>query len=333
MLFLIIATHILSGSYVHQRWQDIQRTMYQDQPRELTKLSDVRWACRFYACRNLMDWLPAFLRVLHDIDEESSGDRSVEARGLLGQIDLNFIALLATFRRTLGDTKFLSDMLQSPSLDLARAVDLIELLQDTLVHYRDEAVFGELWAEVLDIAQQCNISTEMVSKWQWKTSSALCGSVVTSTIGQRNSEQDKDSFRRSVFYPIMDTVNVELKRRFSKPNCEIMKGIQSLNPKINSFLEETPLFLFGNIYNTNLDDLMYELHQAKWLLERKKAAGMEYPANLLEFTVFLEPFSEIFHELFRLCRIAIALPVSTAACERIFSIEINQKSLAHHHEQ
>lgn len=44
--------------------------MCQDQPRELPKLSDVRWACRFYACRNLMDQLPAVLRVLHDIDEE-----------------------------------------------------------------------------------------------------------------------------------------------------------------------------------------------------------------------------------------------------------------------
>ncbi|KAJ3582868.1 hypothetical protein NHX12_000159, partial [Muraenolepis orangiensis] len=157
--------------------------MFQGQPpRELPKLSDVRWACRFYACRNLMDRLPAVLRVLHDIDEEHNGDRCVEARGLHGQIDLNFIGLLATFRKILGDTKLLSDLLQSSSLDLARAVDLIEALQDTLVHYRDESSFGELWTEVLDIAQQCNISTERVSIRQPKTSSALHGSVVTSTI-------------------------------------------------------------------------------------------------------------------------------------------------------
>lgn len=37
-------------------------------------------------CRNLRDRLPAVLRVLQDITLESSGDRSVEARGLLSQI-------------------------------------------------------------------------------------------------------------------------------------------------------------------------------------------------------------------------------------------------------
>lgn len=180
--------------------------------------------------------------------------------------------LLATFRRILGDTRFLSDMLQSSLLDLARAVDLSEALQDTFVHYRDEASFGELWTEVLDIAQQCNISTERVSKRQPKTISALHGAIVTSTIGQRNSDHGKDYFCKTVFYPILDTVSAELERRFSKTNCDIMKGIQALNPKSNSFLEETPLFFWGTIYNTNLDDPKYELHQAKQILERKEAA-------------------------------------------------------------
>lgn len=309
----------LSGSYVHQKWQDIQRAMFQDQPRELPRLSDVRWACRFHACRNLMDRLPAVLRVLRDIDDENSGDRCVEARGLSGQIDLNFIGLLVIFHRLLGDTKFLSDMLQSPSLDLARAVDLIEALQDTFEQYRDEVFFEELWTEVLDIAQQCNINTECVSKRQPKISSALHESVVTSTVGQRNSDKDKDSFCKTVFYPILDTVKAELQKRFSKTNCDIMKGIQALNPKSNSFLKETPLFCLGSIYNTNLDDLKHELHQAKRILDRKKATGMKDLTSLLEFTVFLEPFSEVFFELFRLCKIAVALPVSTAACERSFS--------------
>uniref|UniRef100_A0A667WWJ6 DUF4371 domain-containing protein n=1 Tax=Myripristis murdjan TaxID=586833 RepID=A0A667WWJ6_9TELE len=310
----------LSGSYVHQKWQDIQRSMYQeDQPRELPRLSDIRWACRYYACRNLMDRLPAVLQVLHDIDEENNGDRSVEARGLRGQINLDFIGLLATFRRILGDTKFLSDMLQSPSLDLARAIDLIEALQDSVVKYRDESSFDQLWTEVLSMAQQCNISTERMSKRQLKTSSALNDTVVMSTVGQRYSDTGKDYFCKTVYYPILDHVNAELERRFSRTNCDIMRGIQALNPKSNSFLEEAPLFLFGTIYETNLEDLKHELHQAKRILKRKEAAGMRNLTSLLEFTEFLEPFKEVFYELFRLCKTALVLPVSTAACERSFS--------------
>ena len=120
-----------------------------------------------------MDRLPAVLQVLHDIDEENNGGRSVEARGLRGQLNLDFIGLLAIFTRILGDTNFLSDMLQSSSVDLARAIDLIEALQDSIVKYRDESSFDQLWAEVLSMAQRCNISTERMSKRQPKTSSAL----------------------------------------------------------------------------------------------------------------------------------------------------------------
>lgn len=122
----------MSGSYVHEKWLSVQRDMYKDAPRELLRLSDTRWACRYHACKNLMDRLPAVLRVLHEIDVENSGERSVEARGLLIQMDLMFIATLAVFRKILCDAKCVSDMLQAPSLDLARAVDLIHALQETL---------------------------------------------------------------------------------------------------------------------------------------------------------------------------------------------------------
>lgn len=113
------------------------------------RLSDTRWACRYHACKNLMDRLPAVLRVLHEIDVENSGERSVEARGLLIQIDLMFIATLAVFRKLLCDAKCVSDMLQAPSLDLARAVDLIHALHETLQDCRAGSflmIFGsKLW--------------------------------------------------------------------------------------------------------------------------------------------------------------------------------------------
>lgn len=57
--------------------------------------------------------------MLHEIAGESSGERSVEARDLLTQIDPAFIGTLIVFKKILGDAKCLSDMLQAPSLDLA----------------------------------------------------------------------------------------------------------------------------------------------------------------------------------------------------------------------
>lgn len=39
----------------------------------------------------------------------------------------------------------------------------------------------------------------------------------------------------------------------------------------------------------------------------------------MDFTRFLEPFKEVFFELFRLPKAADVLPVSTALCDRSFS--------------
>lgn len=223
----------MSGSYVHQKWLDVQKDMYEGQPRELQKLSDTRWACRYLACRNLMDRLPAILRVLHDIATENSGERSVDARGLLTQLDLSFVSLLATFRRLLGDAKVLSDTLQSPSLDLAMAVDLVSALKDSFQEYRSETFVDNLWKSIVDTATKCNIAIENAEKKRsQKVNSRLGGSVITSTLGQRKcNDGDKDSFRRTIFYPIVDSILGELDRRFSKENCEIMRGIQALDPK------------------------------------------------------------------------------------------------------
>ena len=35
--------------------------------------------------------------------------------------------------------------------------------------------------------------------------------------------------------------------------------------------------------------------------------------------LFIESYQEVFFELFRLCKIAVEIPVSTASCERSFS--------------
>lgn len=56
--------------------------------------------------------------MLQDIALENSGDRSVDARGILFQIALHFIGLLVIFCKVLGDAKYFSDMHQSSLLDL-----------------------------------------------------------------------------------------------------------------------------------------------------------------------------------------------------------------------
>ncbi len=251
----------MSGSYVHQKWLDVQKEMYGGQP-----------------------------------------------------------SLLATFRRVLGDAKLLSDTLQSASVDLSMAVDLVNALKDSFQDYRRESFVDNLWNVIVDTATNCSIATENVKKRSQKVSARLGTSLITSTIGQRKcTDGEKDNFKRTVFYPIVDIIVGELDRCFSKDNCDLMKGIHALNPKNSGFLQEEAVFCFGEIYESDSEDLRHELHQARRLLQRKQQSGMQKLSSIVELAVFLEPYKDVFHELFRLCKIGLALPVSSAASERSFS--------------
>lgn len=52
----------------------------------------------------------------------------------------------------------------------------------------------------------------------------------------------------------------------------------------------------------------------------QRAVKASHPTNLMAFTQFLDLYQYLFHEFFRLCKTAVVLPVSSASCERHFSI-------------
>ena len=136
------------------------------------------------------------------------------------------------FRKILGESKFLSDMLQSTKIDLTKAVELAETLQQTLREYRSEPSFETVWGEVLDICQSNSIPTSQPTcKRARQVARKLQSSVVTSTLGQHTEPDNKESFRVKVYYSIIDCMIGEMERRFSKINCEIIKrytGLQSI---------------------------------------------------------------------------------------------------------
>lgn len=132
-------------------------------------------------------------------------------------------------------------MLRSQTVDLARAVDLVNALVETLKDHKQESFFDKLWDEALNICEQCDSATS-VAKRQTMLSSRLSGYCTLSTVGQREVECDKDMFRTSFFYPVIDSMLNDLNRCFSNTNCELMTNIQSLNPQSDAFLKESNVF-------------------------------------------------------------------------------------------
>lgn len=96
-----------------------------------------------------------------------------------------------------------------------------------------------------------------------------------------------------------------------------MRGIQALNPKNKNFLSEETVSSLDSLYECDLDNLKHELYQASRVVERKAQCGNEL-SSVLEFTTFIEPYKDVFYQLFILCCIAISLPISSASCEHSF---------------
>lgn len=73
-----------------------------------------------------------------------------------------------------------------------------------------------------------------------------------------------------------------------------MNSIQALNPQSDAFLNETTLFSFARLYDSNVDDLGHELHQFGRILERKLQTGLQRPSTVVDLILFIELYQEAF---------------------------------------
>ncbi|CAL9699711.1 unnamed protein product [Knipowitschia caucasica] len=127
-----------------------------------------------------------------------------------------------------------------------------------------------------------------------------------------------DVLKVASFFPVLDKLRVEMKRRFSTETNNVMKGVQALSPKHTGFLDKQLLLPMAQHYGVREENLSAELHQVRRLLERKKQQGhaVKSPQDFLHL---LRPYKEAFMDLFKLISISLTLPVTSVSCERSFS--------------
>ena len=75
-----------------------------------------------------------------------------------------------------------------------------------------------------------------------------------------------------------------------------------------------------------------KLNSAKRMLEcltnsTQDATAGGVPSSLVAFVSYIGQYGEAFHELYRLGRVAVSLPISTASCERTFSAWLIEQGL------
>ena len=111
------STVFLSRSVTHAISLQKQSELQPNKPqRQLQRLSDTRWSCRYVAVDAVCSTFDSVLATLEEIANGEDKSRAIEATGIWTQVQtLNFKFLLSliTFWQILSCTKSLSDQLQS----------------------------------------------------------------------------------------------------------------------------------------------------------------------------------------------------------------------------
>ena len=147
-------------------------------------------------------------------------DRAIEARGILSGIQsFNFVVALVVYKKIFSISAKLSDILQSQSLSLATAANLIQSTVDTFKEPRSDSKWDLLSREIEAFASHHNIQMQCTLRPQRQRCppSSLHSYFLTSdTIGTSEvSESSSKAYKLPVYFPTLDVIVSEMNERFS----------------------------------------------------------------------------------------------------------------------
>ena len=308
----------LSRSVTHAIFLRKQSELQPDKSqRQLQRLSDTRWSCRYLAVDAVCSTFDSVLATLEEIANGQDRSRAIEATGIWTQVKtFKFLLSLVTFWRILSCTKSLSDQLQSREMDLAKAADLVLATVSTLKEFRSDNQWNQIYKYVKDVADLHGICVEISRPCRRKQMSRrLQDVIVLESTGVRDviSPSLSDHFRTTLYLPVLDAMLSELERRFSDKNLMHMRAVQACAPRSPHFLESDQLAPLADSYGLNKTTLDMECSLAKHTLN-----GTELD-EVIDVLRELFPLKAAFPLLVKLIQIALTIAVSTAHCERSFS--------------
>ncbi|KAG0724006.1 hypothetical protein GWK47_041544 [Chionoecetes opilio] len=117
-----------------------------------------RWWCRAISCENTLLRLECIVRLLKETSADDTGSRAVSARGILAQINAEFVYLLHFFSEILGKIHIVPQQLQDKQADLGKAVKLISSLSEDLADMRNSNLIEQYSEKVTELCKKCCIS-------------------------------------------------------------------------------------------------------------------------------------------------------------------------------
>ncbi|KAL4112419.1 hypothetical protein QTP88_016212 [Uroleucon formosanum] len=320
--FLQDLYNFISGSSIHSKFIELQKQIFKiPKPIELKRLCLTRWSSQIHTCRAVKATLEVILLLLYNISNEKS-IRSSEAIGLLKNIDFKFIYLLLFFNDLISQINLLTKYLQDKNADMAKAIILMNSLKEHFCEIRNDLNYhSKLYSETKLIANKLNIKHPSAHNREKnrvkKLPKHLQKYIVEGNSLESSVLSSETDFRNNLYLIIIDKINAELNKRFSN-NEDLLMGISVLDPSNSNFLDKKLIHPFALSYMCDIDTLDSELNIIRKSLKQFEAKYHSIK-TIFQFHKFLLDYQLAFFELYKLCTIAITIPVSSAACERTFS--------------
>jgi len=150
----------ISNSIVHENFVKLQKEMHPGEKiRELQSLSETRWWARATSCKNVLIRFECIIRLMRQVSSKDKGARAPTAKSLFAQMNYNFLKLLNFFTDILSTVNKISEQLQDPRLDMAKACQLISTLQQEL-ECRTNVDMINYNEEVESLCRKCGLNYE-----------------------------------------------------------------------------------------------------------------------------------------------------------------------------
>ncbi|KAK1389879.1 zinc finger MYM-type protein 1-like [Heracleum sosnowskyi] len=285
----------------------------------LQRAGSTRWSSHFNSVCSLIDKYGSIIIVLENINNcstNSSAQRG-EARGTIKALkSFKFLFVLYLMHKIMGITDLLCRALQSKSIDILNAMDLVATTKELLQSLRDDG-FDVLLHYVISVCEKNGITVpDMSARYMDEFRS----------VRQSDDISVEHHYHYDVFNSAIDFQLEELQYRFNDHVVELLRLSSSLEPKNNFglFDKEHICTLATTFYPADFSQQdMYhlQLQLDHYKIDVVKHAKFQSLSTLSELCVQLVDTgkAEHYNLIYRLICLVLTLPVSTATTKRGFS--------------
>lgn len=180
---------------------------------------------------------------------------------------------------------------------------------------RTEEAFDQIYEKAkyfsdhngIDLLQQCSMQRTTTVPFRFKD----C--FVNSTLGQREKFSGPRDFMDRIYFPLIDSILIELNDRFSSRTLSLMKSVSCVYPESVNFLNVDAVNEFADHIGADKNALKNEFRVLKPMIESRKMG------TIFELFAEIMPLRTAFSQTITMIKNALTMPISQVTCERSFS--------------